>query len=220
MIDFQQARKNMVDSQIHTHGVIVPALLQAFEDTPREAFVPEPYANMACNDEDIPLGDGRYLLEPSVHARMIQALEIGSEDVVLDIGGGSGYSAAILSVLASTVVVLENRQEFIDHGAKVFDSMGLCNIVSFLGPLEEGHPKHAPYDSVIINGAVAEVPQKILDQLVPKGRLVCVVKEAGHVMGQARIFQKSEEGHISSYALFDAGTPYLQGFAPAPEFRF
>jgi len=220
MADFQQARKNMVDCQIHTHGVIMPGLLEAFEVTPRELFVPDEYQKMACNDEDIPLGDDRYLLEPSVHARMIQALEPKLTDVVLDIGGGSGYSAAVLSPLVSTVVVVESDKELIKKAGKIWESSGLCNIASFEGGLTAGNAEHAPYDSIIINGAVSEVPQEILEQLVPQGRLVCIVKQPGHVMGEARLFQKSDDTQYSSYALFEAGTPYLKGFEPKPTFQF
>ncbi len=220
MADFQQARKNMVEGQIHPNGVIMPELLEAFETTPRELFVPSDYKNLACNDEDIPLGGGRYLLEPSVHARMIQALEPKADDVVLDIGGGTGYGAAVLSPLVSTVVVVENENELIERVSQVWKEMGLCNIASFEGPLNEGNAANAPYDSIVIAGAVAEVPPQIIDQLVPHGRLVCIIKEAGHVMGQARIYQKSEDGQYSSYALFDAGSPYLKGFEPKPVFQF
>lgn len=220
MSDPQTARKNMVDGQIHTHGVVVPEILEAFETVPRESFAPELFEKNAYNDEDIPLGEGRYMLEPAVHARLVQALELKPDDVVLDIGGGTGYSAAILSNLASTVVVLESDHEFASKAAKLWESLGLCNIVAFEGALEQGHPNNAPYDSIIINGAVADVPPQILDQLAPEGRLVTVVKRAGNVMGEARLYQKDEHGHVSAYPLFEAGTPYLAGFEPRPEFQF
>lgn len=220
MADPQTARKNMVDGQIHTHGVIIPEILEAFESVPREKFVPELFEKIAYNDEDIALGHDRYLMEPAVHARLIQALELKPEDVVLDIGGGTGYGAAILSSLASTVVVLESEKEFSDKAAKLWESLGLCNVAVFVGALERGHAANAPYDSIIINGAVAHVPEEILAQLAPKGRLVAIVKEAGNVMGDARLFYKDEAGHVSSQSLFSAGTPYLAGFTPRPDFQF
>lgn len=220
MMNFEQARKNMVDSQIHTNGVIDQRILDAFEHTPREDFVPEQLRNSAFNDEDLRIAEGRYIMEPSVHARLIQALDLKPESVVLDIGGGTGYSAAILSSIVSTVVILESDQEMLEHFSDKCDNLGICNIASFIGPLSAGNADHAPYDSIIINGAVSSVPQEILDQLAPNGRLVCVVKPGGKPIGAGTVFQKAENGTVSSYPLFDAATPYLQGFEPEVTFTF
>lgn len=220
MADPQKARKNMVDGQIHTHGVITPEILQAFESVPREQFVPELFTKNAYNDEDIPLGHNRYLMEPAVHARLIQALELTADDVALDIGGGTGYGAAILSSIVSTVVVLESEKELAKKAIRLWEKLGLCNIAIFEGALQKGHAENAPYDSIIINGAVSDVPQEILEQIAPNGRLVAIVKEPSHVMGEARLYQKDEDGHVSFYTLFEAGTPYLQGFEPRPQFNF
>lgn len=219
-MNFEQARKNMVDSQIHTNGVIDQRILDAFERIPREEFVPEFMRKSAFNDEDLKIAEGRYIMEPSVHARLIQALDLKPESVVLDIGGGTGYSAAILSSIVSTVVILESEQSMLDHFSEKCDHLGICNIASFIGPLAEGNADHAPYDSIIINGAVSAVPQAILDQLAPNGRLVCVVKPAGKPIGSGTVFQKTENGTVSSYPLFDAATPYLHGFEPEETFSF
>lgn len=220
MINYQQIRKNMVDGQISTNGVIVPEILEAFKNTPRELFVPEKYKDLACSDEDIPLGQGRFILEPAVHARMIQALEPAPDDVVLEIGGGTGYGAAILSPLVSTVVVTENEPKCIAKAQSLWDTLGFCNIAVFEGPLAAGNPEHGPYDSIIIKGAVAEAPKQILEQLADDGKLVCVVKPAGKMMGQATMFKKQKgQMQYSSYPLFDAAIPYLQGFEPKATFR-
>ncbi|MBL4805470.1 MAG: protein-L-isoaspartate O-methyltransferase [Alphaproteobacteria bacterium] len=220
MMNFEQARKNMVDCQIHTNGVIDKRILNAFETVPREKFVPSRLQNTAFNDEDLRVAEGRYLLEPSVHARLIQALDLKPESVVLDIGGGTGYSAAILSSIASTVVVVESEQSYLDRLAETLDELDIRNVATFTADLHEGSPDHAPYDSIIINGAVAEVPQTILDQLAPEGRLVCVVKQAGKPIGAGTLYQKAENGSVSSYPLFDAATPYLEGFEPRATFNF
>ncbi len=220
MMNFEQARKNMVDGQIHTNGVIDQRILEAFQTVPRELFVPEHLRNTAFNDEDLRVAEGRYLLEPSVHARLIQALDLKPDSVVLDIGGGSGYGAAILSSIVSTVVVVESEQYLLDHLAEIQDNLDIRNIATFTGDLREGNPDHAPYDSIIINGAIAEVPQAILDQLAPEGRLVCVLKEGGRPIGAGTLFQKAANGTVSSYPLFDAATPYLFGFEPAVSFNF
>lgn len=220
MMNFELARKNMVDCQIHTNGVIDKRILNAFETIPREKFVPSRLQNTAFNDEDLRVAEGRYLLEPSVHARLIQALDLKPEGVVLDIGGGTGYSAAILSSIVSTVVVVESEPTFLDRLADTLDQLDIRNVATFSGDLREGNAGHAPYDSIIINGAVASVPQAILDQLAPDGRLVCVVKQAGKPMGEGTVFQKAENGSVSSYPLFDAATPYLEGFEPRATFNF
>ena len=219
-MDYQKARTNMVDGQIHTDGVIVPEILNAFETTPRELFVAEDYKNLACNDEDIPAGEGRYILEPSTHARMIQALELDQSDVVLEIGGVTGYGGAILSPLVSTIISVESDENLAKKAGKLWDDQDIRNVVSVQNDLTQGHPENAPYDSIIINGAIAKTPDALLAQLGENGRLVCIIRPDGQSMGQATLFQKSEDGIISSYPLFDAASPYLAGFEPPPEFQF
>ena len=220
MSDYQAARKNMVDCQIHPAGVINEGILEAFSTIPRELFVSEKYKNMAYNDEDIPLAEGRYLLEPSVYARMIQALDLKPDSVVIEVGGATGYGAAILSSLVSAVVVLESDKKLIRHAKKIWDELDLFNIASVEGDITKGNPEHAPYDSILMKGAVHEVPQDILEQLAPGGRLICVVKKPGEVMGEVRLFENTGDGSYPSYSVFSAGTPYLHGFEPKPEFQF
>ncbi|MEO5368408.1 MAG: hypothetical protein H7831_19040, partial [Magnetococcus sp. WYHC-3] len=139
MADCSKARKNMVDCQIHTFGVVDPGVLEAFSAVPREMFVPDQYKTIAYNDEDIPLGDGRYMLEPAVYAKMVQALELKPDDVVLEIGGGSGYGAAVLSGLVSTVVVVESDAAFIERANNIWQALDLCNVALLEGPLQVGN---------------------------------------------------------------------------------
>lgn len=219
-MDYQKARTNMVDGQIHTDGVIVPEILTAFETVPRELFVQDGYKNLACNDEDVPAGAGRYLFEPATHAKMLQALELDKSDVVLEIGGGSGYGAAILSSLVSTIISVESDEDLVKKANNLWDAQDIRNVVSIQNELTIGHPDSAPYDSIIINGAIAEKPDALLDQLGENGRLVCIIRKSGKAMGRAMLFQKDEEGRLSSYPLFDAASPYLVGFEPEPAFHF
>ena len=216
----QQARKNMVDTQIRTSSVILPELLEALEVVPREVFVPDSYKNNAYNDEDIPLGAGRCILEPAVFAKMVQALEPTADDVMLYVGSGTGYGPAVLSSMISTVVVLENTHDYLIASNNHWQNLDACNIAAFEGDLSDGVSDHAPYDSIFINGAVASVPEKILNQLSDNGRLICNVKKPGNVMGEVRLYQRCAGGNFASHALFEAASPYLEGFEPKPEFNF
>lgn len=219
MTDFQKARINMVDGQIHTAGVIIPAILAAFEAIPREIFVPNALQGISYTDEDLNVAPGRILLEPQIHARMVQALDLKPSDVVLDIGGSTGYSAAILSSMVTTVVALEDDQQFIDRATKLWNDLDLCNIVPLLGTLSAGSAKHAPFDSIVINGAVAVVPDALLQQLAENGRLIAVVKEKDATMGHVTLIRRLGEKSFSSVVLMSAGTPYMAGFEPETTFK-
>ncbi|MGH1376899.1 MAG: protein-L-isoaspartate O-methyltransferase family protein [Alphaproteobacteria bacterium] len=220
MKNFEQARTNMVDGQIHTAGVIDDGILDAFLTVPREQFVPEKLKGIAYSDEDIDIGQGRHLLEPITHARMLQMVDVCKDDVVLDIGCGAGYSSAILSPLVTTVIAVEHNKRQMDKAIKQWDSHGICNVVLIDDELAHGNPKHAPYSLIIINGAVSKVPDAIFQQLNNNGRLVTVIKNQNSVMGTVTLFRKGGNGEISSKALFEAGTPFLKGFEVASEFVF
>lgn len=209
----------MVDCQIHTSGVINDKILEAFSTIPREKFVPANVQSVAYKDEDLALPDNRFLLEPPVHARMLQALELQDNCVVLDIGGASGYPAAILSSMVTTVVAIEDNKAIVDYATQLWQDLECCNVAGLVGKLKEGNPEHAPYDAIILNGAVAEIPETLLKQLADGGRLIAVVKKPGHVMGDVTLVRNSG-GSFSSYRLFSAGSPYLEGFAPKAEFQF
>ena len=217
---YQQARQSMIESQIHPMGVVSEALLNAFASVPREVFVPEGKEGICYCDEDIEIAPGRYLMEPSVLARLIEAAEPTDEDVVLTIGSGIGYNAAILSFLVSTVVALEEDQSLIDQAQASWDSLSYCNIAAIKGEQVKGAPEHAPYDMIIINGAVSEVPEAIKLQLRIGGRLVALVKKSGQSVAKATLIQHIKDGVFSERVLFDAGTPYLAGFEPSKEFVF
>ena len=155
-----------------------------------------------------------------MHAKMLQALDPQSDHVVLDIGCATGYSSAILSSLVTTVVALEQEHKYLEQAAKLWQEMDACNIVSFVGELAQGHAKNAPYDLIIFNGAVAEIPEHIVYQLAPGGRMIVPVKKPGQVMGDVTVIESLCEKQFSSYNLFHAGCGYLPGFEPAPAFRF
>ena len=220
MTDFELARKNMVDCQIRPSSVVNPVLLKSFEDIPREIFVPEKLQHIAYSDENIDIGQGRFLMEPATHAKLLQEANLKENDIVLDVGVGSGYSSAILSSNVSTVISLEVNKRQMDKATRLWSELDLCNIALVESSLNNGESKHAPYSLIVINGAVPEVPQIILDQLADNGRLVTIIKSPKQTIGKATIFAKDSHGHISSEPLFEAGVPYIKGFDTKTSFQF
>jgi protein-L-isoaspartate(D-aspartate) O-methyltransferase len=220
MFDFQAARTNMVDCQIHPSGISTSAILQAFGAIPREEFLPASVRGMAYADENIAIDKERFLLEPAIHARMIEALAPTKDDVVLDIGGSTGYSAAILSSLVQTVIAVEDKNRYIDDATQIWNRLGVCNVAAFKGPLPKGNPENAPFGLIFMNGAVSEIPETLVEQLSPRGRLITILRKPGEVLGRVTLVQSLGEKGFSSYTLFEAGCPYLPGFEPKPAFTF
>ena len=218
MVDFAAARWNMVESQLRTNKVTDLRVLDAFENVPRELFVPEPLRGIAYIDEDVALGGGRFVMEPRVLARLLQAAQPGPEDMALDLGCGSGYATAILSRLVATVVALEDDAALAEAANRTLDKLEIDNAVVVEGRLAAGYPKQAPYNVILLGGAVAEIPAAIADQLAEDGRLVTVVS-AGPGLGRATLMRR-DGGVISSRVLYDASLPVLPGFEAEPGFVF
>lgn len=218
MSDYAAARFHMVEGQLRPNKVIDQTVVAAMLNVPREAFVPKPVRGIAYVDEDLPVGNGRYLLEPLIFARLIQAAEIRPQDVALDIGCATGYSTAVLARLAATVVATEVDAALASRATETLRSLGIDNAVVYGAPLTQGYPSQAPYDVIVMSGAVADVPSAILDQLAEGGRLVTVVSPTGH-MGEAKLFRRIG-GVIASLSLFETATPLLPGFEPQPHFKF
>ncbi|KAA5602022.1 protein-L-isoaspartate O-methyltransferase family protein [Blastochloris sulfoviridis] len=219
MIDFVTLRRNMVNGQVRTNGVTDPALIAALLEIPREAFVPESQRALAYRDDDLPIGGvgPRYLLEPLTLARMIQALGLQPGDRVLDVGCGSGYSAALVARLAQSVVALEADPVLSGDAVRLLDRLAIGNAAVASGPLAAGWPKAAPFDAILLEGAVEQVPQALFGQLKDNGRLIAVVGCGGS--GRAVLY-RSLGGTISSQALFNAAIPALPGFEKPKGFAF
>jgi len=155
-----------------------------------------------------------------VHARLLEAIAPRADEVALDIGGGTGYAAAILSSLVSTVIALENKQTTIDKATEILNNIDVCNVAYIKGKLNEGAAKHAPYNIIILNAAVNAVPEILVDQLDNNGRLAAVIQPEKTSFGHAVLIQKSQNGHVSKRTLFETSAPYLQGFEPKDSFTF
>ncbi len=216
MLDFAIARRNMVEHQLRTNEVTNQALLAAMEDIPRERFVPDRFRDVAYIDEDLPLKKGRFLMEPRVFARLLQLAEVKPQDVVLDIGCGTGYSTAVLSRLANTVVALESDAELSARAGATLAELGIDNALVVTAPLTDGFAKQSPYDVIVFGGALPRLPMPIARQLAEGGRLVAVIGEG---VGRGTLTMRTR-GVISSRPDFDAATPMLPDFASVQGFVF
>lgn len=220
MTDFALARRNMIDGQLRPNRVTSTQLLTAIADLPRERFLPDGLRSLAYADDDVPLGNGRYLMEPMILARLIQTLQPRPEDKALVVGSGTGYGTAILARLVKSVAALEADAALAGSAEQTIKALGIANVRHVTGKMEDGWRAEAPYDVILVEGAVPHVPQAIVDQLAEGGRLGAVISAAAAgVLGVAHIMVK-EGGVASGRPIFDAGTPALPGFAPPPRFTF
>lgn len=218
MTDFAAARYFMVEGQIRPNKVTDQRLVDVLSELPREAFVPSSARGVAYVDDDLPIGKGRFLLEPMVFARMLQAAAVQETDRVLDIGAAGGYSTAVLGRLASSVVGLDCDEELTAAAAAALAGQGIANAKTVTGPLAEGYAQNAPYDVIVVEGTVPEVPASLTDQLAEGGRLVAIVQGKGSV-GEVRLFQRTA-GVVSSRTLFEAQPHALPGFEKKASFVF
>jgi len=217
MMDFEAARTKMVENQIRTTDVTSHSVLRAFYTVPREAFVPVKAKSLAYIDTDIEVAPGRYLMEASPLAKLLQLAAITKNDVVLEVGTGSGYASAVLSLLAGSVVSLEADEALAAQAAETLSSLGYDNVAVVTGALENGYAAEAPYDLIFVNGAVEEVPAALLDQLREGGRLVAVVGYGNAALAKVLV---REQGVISESTYFNASVKPLPGFRKAREFVF
>jgi protein-L-isoaspartate(D-aspartate) O-methyltransferase len=217
-INYHSARLNMVESQVRPNKVSDPAIIEAMLVVPRERFVPAALRGIAYVDEDIPLGGGRYLMEPMVLGRLLQAAAIAPGDVVLDVGCGSGYASAVMARLARSVVALEEDATLARQCAAALAEFPVPNLTLVEGKLATGYPARAPYNVILINGAVAAIPPAIAGQLANGGRLVTVLQD-GAGMGKAVLMSRVDDA-FGQRIVFDAGTKLLPGFAAQPGFVF
>lgn len=217
MIDFEAARTRMVDNQIRTTDVTSHSVLSAFFAVPREAFIPVEKAALAYIDDDIQVAPGRYVMEPSPLAKLLQLASITKDDFVLEIGAGSGYVSALLSEIAGSVVALESDEALASGATSKLAELGYDNVAVVTGDLEAGYGAEAPYDVIFVNGAVEDVSAKLLEQLRDGGRLVAVVGYGN--ASTARLYVK-ENGTVSERFAFNTSVKPLPGFRKAEEFVF
>lgn len=217
MVDFARARRTMVDNQLRTSGITDWRILDAMNRVPREKFVPDHQAAFAYSDDELPLSGGRMLSSPADFARLVQLAEVGSQDVVLDVGCGTGYSTAVLSMLANAVVALETDQVLAGRANDILSELDIGNAAAVVGTVENGVPREAPFDVIVLEGAVDIVPPALLEQLRDGGRLVAVLGAGNSAV--AHLYVKTGD-RVAATAAFNASLPVLGTFASAPAFVF
>lgn len=220
MNDNAAARTTMVDTQIRTEGVTDYRILRLMGEVPRERFVPARARPFAYTDADIAVkddGHARRLIRPATLARLVQAAGIAPSDFVLVVGGSTGYSAAIVAGLATSVIMLESDEELASAASATLMELGIGNVAVVSGPLEEGFPSEGPYDVIFFDGAVDEVPHAFFSQLKEGGRLVAVV---GYDRAASAMVCTRTDDDIGVRPVFDAFVPALPGFARPRAFVF
>lgn len=210
MSKFATRRMTMVDTQVRPSDVTKFPIIEAMLAVPREVYVPRDLQEAAYVGDNIPLAAGRVMLEPRTLAKLLDALDIQPTEMVLDLGCGLGYSAAVLARLAETVVAVEEDADMAAEAQRVLSVEGVDNAVVVAGPLAAGAAKHGPYDVVIIEGGVEAVPEALTRQVKEGGRIAAVFMEGG--VGIARTGIK-RDGRVDWRFAFNAAAPVMPGFA-------
>ncbi|MFH5925738.1 protein-L-isoaspartate O-methyltransferase family protein [Roseomonas xinghualingensis] len=219
-MNYAEARRRMVDGQVRPNRVTDHRILRAMQEVPRELFVPENLRVRSLSDEDLALGGGRVLLQPMVIAQLLQLAEPRPAERVLLLASGTGYGAALLAHMGCQVVAVEDDKALLELAGPALAASDLPAgaIRQHQGNPAAGFPDGAPYDLILIEGAVSSVPPALVDQLTDGGRLVairCAPGEAGSAIIGRRV-----AGHLSIAEAFDVrGTP-IPAFAPKPGFQF
>ncbi|HSZ75393.1 MAG TPA: protein-L-isoaspartate O-methyltransferase [Rhizomicrobium sp.] len=217
MPDFAAQRLTMVETQVRPNDVTDTRIHDAMREVPRERFVPAAKRSMAYADMSVEVAPNRYLLEPRSFAKMLQLAQVRATDRVLDVGGATGYSAAVLSKLGTSVVALEQDADLLRITDDTLRSVGAHNVTVVQGALMNGDKAHAPYDVIFVNGAVGSAPDALLSQLAEGGRLVAVIRS--NSQGRANLFLR-QHGRVGAREDFDSAVPDLAGFRQPVGFVF
>lgn len=201
MTNVELARFNMVEQQVRPWDVLDPQVLDLLESTPREAFVPTGYENLAYADADIPIGHGETMLAPKYVGRMLQALGIHEGDIALEVGCGTGYVTAMLSKVCRQVYSVDIHQDFVDATADNLKKQGIENVTLETGNAAQGWDAHRPYDVIFISGSMPELPENFQKSLNRGGRLVAFVGD-DPVM-EAVLITRSGENEWRTETLFE-----------------
>ena len=200
-MDMEQARFNMIEQQIRPWEVLDPEVLDALAAVKREDFVPAAYQLLAFADIELPIGNGQTMLQPRIEARILQELAVKNTDIVLEVGGGSGYMAALLASKAEYVYSVEIDPALAETARSNLQRAGVANVSIETGDASAGWPAQGPYDVIVVSGSLPEAPEELLQQLKVGGRLAAFIGEAP-VM-QARLTTRTDEKAFNTINLFE-----------------
>jgi protein-L-isoaspartate(D-aspartate) O-methyltransferase len=213
-MDLEQARYNMIESQIRTWEVLDQRVLDTLFAVKREEYVPNKYRPLAFVDMEIPLGHGEVMLAPKLEARMLQELTLKGSDRVLEVGTGSGYMTALLAALAGHVYSVELHAELSESADAKLTERGVRNVTLETGDAGRGWSRHAPYDAIVLTGSVPLLPKAFEAQLKLQGRLLAVVGTPPVMT--ARLVTSVSEGVYNEVGLFETCIAQLRN-VPQPE---
>ena len=206
-MNIEQARFNMVEQQIRTWEVLDQQVLDLVSQMRREEFVPPQYRDLAFADIMIPLGHGQVMMEPKVEARLLQALNIASTDVILEIGTGSGFFTALLAKLGKHVYSVDIVPDFTESAQRRLAEQGIRNVTLETGDAANGWDRHSPYDVIAITGSLPAIPKAFDLSLKPYGRMVAIAG-TGPVMEAILVMRDGREGW-GRESLFETSVPML-----------
>ena len=216
-MDSQLLNNNMIEGQIKPIGGIQKQILEAFSSINRDDFVPQELKHNSFSEKNLILKKDRFILKPNLIAKIIVALSITSEENVLVIGSSTGYTSAIISKLAETVISIEEDQELINFSEEAIKKNGIENIVFINKKIIEGCSEQGPFNAIIIEGAIDQVPTKILNQLDEDGRLIAMINEDS--VSNVIEFKKKKENIVNRF-LFNCTAPKLKYFDKGKSFIF
>ena len=215
MQDFAARRRMMVDTQVRPADVTKLPIIQAMLRIPRERFVPDALVEAAYVGENIPLAADRVILDPRTFSKMLDALNIGATDLVLDVAAGTGYSSAVIARMAEAVIALEPDADLAAEAEAALAELEIGNVIVETGPSPDGAPRHAPYDALIIQGGIERFPAALEDQLKEGGRAAALFMNGP--LGTVRMGVK-RQGALRWRDAFNAAAPVMDGFARESSF--
>lgn len=215
MTDYAQRRTFMVDTQVRPSDVTKFPIIDAMLTVPREAFTPRDKREAAYVGENIEIAPGRVMLEPRTLAKMLDAVAFTGRELVLDIGAGYGYSAAVISQMSEAVIAVEDDKDMVSEAQGALSENGADGVVMHEAALNEGAPEHGPYDVILIEGGIETLPPAIADQVKDGGKIVALFMDGE--LGTVRVGYK-QGGEITWRFAFNAAAPVLPGFEKAAEF--